>query len=222
MSSPIERAMPAAAPKHGCRRGRGRPEYGRASLFAASRLIGRRLGFRGDATGPARLGAGWVAGEGGGTADRMGGDGSLRGNGGESGVSGDRNSRGTKKKALTLFSVLHYLRNERMPSGTEHLREFPMREISTLEPTRYEIAARHPDGRHYLIGYTVRRSRSGLLAAMRRVGPQTVAKLAIGESDLISWHTKPVIHADVAGWWIGFTGRTQRDARFSELQFVAA
>ena len=51
--------------------------------------------------------------------------------------------------------------------------------------TRYEITARHPDGRTYLVGYTPRKSRRGLLSAMQNVGGPMIEKLDIGEHDEI-------------------------------------
>lgn len=90
------------------------------------------------------------------------------------------------------------------------------------EPTRYEILAEHPDGRKYLIGYTPRLSRVGLLNAMRARGDDLVAKLPIGENDVMRFETKPRVHCTTSGWRIGFTGRTQRDARsMGEVQFIA-
>lgn len=87
--------------------------------------------------------------------------------------------------------------------------------------TRYEIAAKHPDGRAFLVAYTPRVSRPGLLAAMRQRGEAIVAKLAIGESDIMTWHTKPRVHCECSGWIIGFTGRTQLEARNSPLEYIA-
>lgn len=94
--------------------------------------------------------------------------------------------------------------------------------IYSTEPTRYEIVATHQDGRAYLIGYTPRLSRQGLLTAMQKHGPAIIAKLAIGATDQMDFATKPRVHAKCAGWTIGFTGRTQRDAQTSQLPFVAA
>lgn len=88
--------------------------------------------------------------------------------------------------------------------------------------TRYEITATHPDGRAFLVGYTPRLSRPGLLAAMQNVGNAIVEKLAIGDDDALTFGTKPRPHAKTTGWMIGFTGRTQRDAKQSgELPFIA-
>lgn len=88
--------------------------------------------------------------------------------------------------------------------------------------TRYEIAAAHRDGRHFLIGYTPRRSLPGLLAAMRNAGAAIIDALAIGEADMIDLFTRPSIHATVSnGWTVRFSGRTQREAEtLGELPWV--
>lgn len=75
--------------------------------------------------------------------------------------------------------------------------------------TRYEIAATHPDGRRIVVGFTARKSRHGLLVIMRRRGAYLIEALMIGEADIITFHTKPRVHARVAGWSVGFTGRTE-------------
>lgn len=85
--------------------------------------------------------------------------------------------------------------------------------VSTYEISKYEVAARHPDGRQFLVGYTPRKSRPGLLATMRGVGQQLIDKLPIGETDEMTFATKPTIHANVSGWWIGFTGRAKKIAK---------
>ena len=89
--------------------------------------------------------------------------------------------------------------------------------------TRYEITARHPDGRTYLVGYTPRKSRPGLLVAMRKFGAEIIDKLAVAEDDEITWATAPTPRAFTGDWIIAFTGRTQRDARMEgEHPFIAA
>jgi hypothetical protein len=89
--------------------------------------------------------------------------------------------------------------------------------------TRYEITARHPDGRTFLVCYTPRVSRTGLQLAMQNVGDRLVAALPVGENDEMTWHTQPRAHCKTSGWEIGFTGRTQRDAIMSgEMPFIAA
>ena len=100
-----------------------------------------------------------------------------------------------------------------------------MRQISTLEPTRYEITAVHTDGRSFLIAYASGSpSRYRLLSAMQSKGDTIIAKLEIGETDQITFGTKPRPHAKVNGWTIAYTGRTQRDVRScgDEHAFIAA
>lgn len=80
-------------------------------------------------------------------------------------------------------------------------------------PTRYEIEARHPDGTRFYIGETARLSRIGLLKVMQAQGDAIVAALAIGEDDQIAFGAKPKAYATTSnGWWVGFTGRTSKDA----------
>lgn len=78
--------------------------------------------------------------------------------------------------------------------------------------TRYEITATHEDGRKFLVGYTIHKSRSGLLATMRKRPDQLATALGLGDSEPWTFKTKPLPRATVAGWTIGFTGRTERDA----------
>lgn len=85
--------------------------------------------------------------------------------------------------------------------------------------TRYEITARR-NGCSVLIGYTPRRSKPGLLAALQKHGPALVAFLRLGDDDQITFHDSPP-HAVVSGWRLGFTGRTQASARQEgELPFL--
>ncbi len=99
-----------------------------------------------------------------------------------------------------------------------------MREISTLEPTRYEIVAKHDDGRTLLVSYAGGSpSRMRLLRAMQAHGDKLIAVLEIGEHDQITFGTKPRPHAKVNGWSVAYSGRTQRDCRIQgEHLFFAA
>lgn len=89
--------------------------------------------------------------------------------------------------------------------------------------TRYEITARHPDGRTFLIGYTPRVSRPGLRAAMQKHGSTIVLRLPVLPDDQMTFATLPRIHAKCSGWTIGFTGRTEVQSRQEgEHEFIAA
>jgi hypothetical protein len=72
--------------------------------------------------------------------------------------------------------------------------------------TRYEVVARR-NGRAVLIGYTPHRSRPGLLAAMRKHGPELVEFLRPGEHDSILLAGYP------PDFVIGESGRTQARAK---------
>lgn len=88
--------------------------------------------------------------------------------------------------------------------------------------TRYEITATKAGEATLLIGYTPRLSRPGLIDMLRRVGPEVVGRLAIGDKDRIAFGTKPRPWAETAGWRIAFSGRTQREAIINgEHPFVA-
>ena len=74
--------------------------------------------------------------------------------------------------------------------------------------TRYEIAAINGVQR-IRIAYTSRHSRQGLLAAVRRNGPEVVK---LTGSEMITFGQRAADGGISGDWHIGFTGRTQRDA----------
>ena len=87
--------------------------------------------------------------------------------------------------------------------------------------TRYEVAAKSPSGKAYLVSYSLRLSRRGLLAAMQGRGDALIELIGITDDDQFSFSTKPRPFAKIKDWWIGFTGRTRRDAENEgELPFV--
>ena len=84
-----------------------------------------------------------------------------------------------------------------------------MRYPSSLEHTRYELAAQHED-RRVLIGYTPRKGGAGMLAMLRARGP---AVAALFGTEIITFAKRVGDGATTAtGWTIRFTGRTQREA----------
>jgi hypothetical protein len=88
--------------------------------------------------------------------------------------------------------------------------------------TRYEITARHAKtGLTFLIGYSPRVSRRGLIDAMQKFGDEIVRLLDIGPRDQMTFHTKPGPHCIVGEWCIGFTGHTQRECRGREHPHIA-
>ena len=86
--------------------------------------------------------------------------------------------------------------------------------------TAYEVTAAKGD-QVCLVAYTKQVSRSGLLKAMQRIGPQIIAKLAIGQNDQISFACQPRVHAVMDGWTIGFTGRTALEAKRNEYPSIS-
>ena len=87
--------------------------------------------------------------------------------------------------------------------------------------TKYEITAER-DGRTFLIAYSGQVSRAGLLKAMQHRADAVIARLEIGADAEMTFACQPRVHATVCGWKIGFTGRTQIDARGSEYPYIAA
>jgi hypothetical protein len=91
--------------------------------------------------------------------------------------------------------------------------------------TRYEITAKHTDGRAYLVGYIARRSHRGLTQFLTSYRIQVAIADATGLTGdtHFSFWSKPHPHWKcLAGWTIGFTGRTFLDAqREGELPTLA-
>lgn len=94
--------------------------------------------------------------------------------------------------------------------------------------TLYELAA-IKGNRQILIAYSHSRSRMGLLAAVRKRGPEVIMALELTDTDLLEF-SKPVRdfsilatrnNARIGEWAVGFTGRTQHDAIVQgELEYV--
>jgi hypothetical protein len=86
--------------------------------------------------------------------------------------------------------------------------------------TCYEIAAIKGD-RRILICYSQSRSRSGLLAAMRKRGDAIITVLEISDDDQAIWLNPAANGCAIGnGWTIRATGRTERDAIGGELPYV--
>ncbi len=85
--------------------------------------------------------------------------------------------------------------------------------------TRYEVVA--SDGRRrWLVGYTPRRSRHGLLVAMRAIGNDLIRVMGLTDVEIVTWPDTRT--ADFGnGWRVYFSGRTQIDAQdHGELMFL--
>lgn len=95
-----------------------------------------------------------------------------------------------------------------------------MRQITSLEPTRYEITARHHDGREFLICYQAHhKSGSALMRVIRSRGKTIVDKLGIGENVSGTLTKSWPAHLTVGQWRLGYTGRTQRDVANSHVEW---
>jgi len=87
--------------------------------------------------------------------------------------------------------------------------------------TRYEAVLTLPDGRKWLVAYCGRKSRAGLLAAVRERGKAILARLPAeaADGDLL-WKGGRFVFT--GGTTIAWSGRTQRDAICNgELPYVA-
>ena len=98
--------------------------------------------------------------------------------------------------------------------------------VTSLDPTRYEVTARHVDGRVFLVCYTPSTSRRGLFSAIE--GKIKSLGAIIGAPESWSWCVMKAkadrFHSVVVNgeWVITFSGRTQRDANTTgKLPFVA-
>jgi|DEB3_MinimDraft_2_1074329.scaffolds.fasta_scaffold36395_1 hypothetical protein len=90
--------------------------------------------------------------------------------------------------------------------------------------TKYEIAARHPDGRAFLIAYAARLSNVTLTKAIHLRGEHVVAKLGISGDTQFTPKRQPRPHTQLGEWWVGFTGRTMHDVEMDgkPLPFIGA
>jgi hypothetical protein len=93
------------------------------------------------------------------------------------------------------------------------------------QPTRYEIAATtKDDAAKILIGYTARKSRMGLLLTMQAHGQRIIDRFNITDAEQVTFRASPLPYAFFGDRLaIGFTGRTQKDAKTAgELPYIAA
>lgn len=84
--------------------------------------------------------------------------------------------------------------------------------------TLYELAVSHPDGRRFLLGYTVGRSRSTLFRWTSKHGP---ALVAICGTDDIRFARRASDGATMGEWTINWTGRTERQAAAGQLPVIS-
>ena len=75
--------------------------------------------------------------------------------------------------------------------------------------TRYEVVAKHPDGRSIVIGYTHRHSREGIYAVASRNGEETILKLDLQRD--AKMFPASNLSVQIGPWNLAFTGRTLRD-----------
>lgn len=87
--------------------------------------------------------------------------------------------------------------------------------IDSRQPTRYEIALNHTDGRAYLVSYAERRSLRGLIAAVSARAESIRKVSGLPPTALFNFGTKPRAFAKHGEWTIAFTGRTEREIKNS-------
>lgn len=79
--------------------------------------------------------------------------------------------------------------------------------------TRYAVVLRTPDDRpEVVVGFTMRKSRPGLMEVLRSRGEEIVEYLGLDDDATMSFATQPLPHAFIGkAGWAGFTGETERD-----------
>jgi hypothetical protein len=79
--------------------------------------------------------------------------------------------------------------------------------------TRYEVVACGEGIEKFLVGYTIHKSRHGLLTTMRNRS-DLIERLQIGETEQVRFETQPVAAAifGVGRARVEFSGRTEREA----------
>ncbi len=87
-------------------------------------------------------------------------------------------------------------------------------------PTRYEIVLSNGSS-SYLVAYTSRKSRHGLMHCVREHGPAILRITNLSESAVFRFNG-PIAELGENNWTVRFSGRTQRDALCtrSSLTFV--
>lgn len=93
-----------------------------------------------------------------------------------------------------------------------------MREIKVNEPTRYEVALCHPDGREYVLGYTVRKSKHVLVRVVQGEAQHVLTVTGLGKDcgfTFMRGSLHPGMTLDGTDWVVSYTGRTQRDVAHS-------
>ncbi len=86
--------------------------------------------------------------------------------------------------------------------------------------TRYEVAIQRPDGHRWLLGYTAQVSKIGVVKIARTIGDTIIRLTSFREDQNWKWSSKPRTHFEINGWTVGFTGRTENEARHAPLPLL--
>lgn len=106
---------------------------------------------------------------------------------------------------------------------TTPLTENQIAKLTALQnyATKYEIVIEIADGRKLRVAYSGRKSKTGILSAVQKIGPQIVALTSMPDDARMEWSKGAMKLGNVAT--IKFSGRTQRDAIMSgELAYAGA
>ena len=90
--------------------------------------------------------------------------------------------------------------------------------------SRYELVAKHSDdkGQTLLVGYTIHRSRTGLLTTLRRHPEATIALMCPKGDEMVTFLKPASAGATIGEWKVYFSGRTERECILDgERQTVA-
>lgn len=83
--------------------------------------------------------------------------------------------------------------------------------VPTFDPTRYQVAVYHRDGRKFVLGYTARKSRYGVDAMLAGADLAAIREFT-GLPGSTVWKIKRGAYV-FGDWSIGFTGVTERDVK---------
>jgi hypothetical protein len=107
-----------------------------------------------------------------------------------------------------------------------NIRRSNMNYPKSTEPTRYEVALKHSDGRAWRICYTAgspsRRQLRQIVSENSNLIRECLG--AEGQRQTGDWKTKPRPCWQGGEWWLGYTGRTQREAigEKTELDWIGS
>ena len=92
-----------------------------------------------------------------------------------------------------------------------------------MAATKYELAAKHPDGRKFLLAYSERKTLSCLYSSIRGNAAALVAAGFPEDAKITASGCKPYIRVEAGGWEFLYTGYTALDVKIrGELPSINA